>query len=133
MAGVQIRLQVRGVCCLRPEVLGVSDNIEVTSLVGRFLEHPRIFYFHNNANPRIYMGSADLMPRNLDRRIETLVPILDEDLRNNLAHEILISHLDDTAKAYTLHEDGSYTRRKLPRDQTPYNAQQHMLKLRENK
>ncbi len=133
MAGVQIRMQVRGVCCLRPNIPGISENIEVTSLVGRFLEHPRIYYFHNGGTPKVYMGSADLMPRNLDRRIETLVPILDVDLRKQLCDEILLSHLDDTAKAYVLQEDGSYLRRKVARGTTPFNAQKEMLRIREGK
>ncbi len=133
MSGVEVRLQVRGVCCLRPGVTGISDNIEVTSLVGRFLEHPRIFYFHNGGDARIFMGSADLMPRNLDGRIETLVPILDVNLRKQLYEEILLTHLDDTAKAYKLCEDGSYERKKIARGKAPFNAQMQMLKLRKNK
>ncbi len=133
MAGVQVRMQVRGVCCLRPQVPGVSDNIEVTSLVGRFLEHPRVYYFHNGGDSKIYIGSADLMPRNLDRRIETLVPILDPDLRKQLRDEILLTHLDDTAKAYVLQENGSYIRRRIARGETPFNAQKEMMRMREGK
>ncbi len=133
MSGVKIRMQVRGVCCLRPNIPGISENIEVTSLVGRFLEHPRIYYFHNGGTPKIYIGSADLMPRNLDRRIETLVPVLDADLRKQLCDEMLVSHLDDTAKAYVLQEDGSYLRRKVARGATPFNAQKEMLRIREGK
>src|SRR5262249_50748702 len=74
-AGVEIDLQVRGICCLRPGVPGESDRIKVTSIVGRFLEHPRIFYFRNGGNEDLLLGSADLMPRNLDRRVETLFPV----------------------------------------------------------
>ncbi len=133
MSGVKIRLQVRGVCCLRPDIPDVSENIEVTSLVGRFLEHPRIFYFHNGGDAKLYMGSADLMPRNLDGRIETLVPILDPDLRKQLYDEIFLTHLNDTAKAYVLQKDGSYERIKVARGKTPFNAQMHMLELRESK
>ncbi len=132
-AGVQIRMQVRGVCCLRPGIPEISENIEVTSLVGRYLEHPRIFYFHNGGNVRMYMGSADLMPRNLDRRIETLVPILDPDLQKTLLEEILLTHLDDTAKAYILEESGNYIRHKIPRGSQSFNAQQNMVDLREIK
>ncbi len=131
MAGVEVRLQIRGVCCLRPGIPGVSESMEVTSLVGRFLEHPRIYYFHNGGDPLIYVGSADLMPRNLDRRIETLVPILDDDMRHAVYNDILLPHLDDTAKAYVLHDDGSYTRRKVPRGQQPLNAQALMLAMRQ--
>ncbi len=133
MAGVQVRLQVRGVCCLRPDVPGISENIEVTSLVGRFLEHPRIYYFHNGGEAKLYMGSADLMPRNLDRRIETLVPVLDADLRKQLCEEILLTHLGDTAKAYVLQEDGSYMRRKVARGTPTFNAQKEMMRIREGK
>ncbi len=131
MQGVEVRMQVRGVCCLRPGIQGISDNIEVTSLVGRFLEHPRIFYFHNNGDERIYMGSADLMQRNLDRRIETLVPILDQDIRKHLFDDILMPHLNDTAKAYTLNTDGSYSRKKVARHETPLHAQNLMMHMRE--
>ncbi len=130
MAGVQIQLQIRGVCCLRPGVSGISDNIEVTSLVGRFLEHPRIYYFHNGGDALIYIGSADIMPRNLDRRIETLVPILDATLRKNILKYILMPHLSDTAKAYVLDEDGKYTRKKPLKGEKALNAQERMLKLR---
>ncbi len=130
MHGVEVRLQVRGVCCLRPGITGVSDNIEVTSLVGRFLEHPRIYYFHNGASPLMYIGSADVMPRNLDRRIETLVPILDPELCQYILNDILLPHLDDNTKAYALNEDGSYTRKKAVRGKTALNAQSLMLEMR---
>ncbi len=133
MAGVQVRMQIRGVCCLRPDIPGISENIEITSLVARFLEHPRIYYFHNGGQEKVYMGSADLMPRNLDRRIETLVPILDPDLRKQVRDEILLTHLDDTAKVYVLQEDGSYIRRKVAKGDTPFNAQNEMLRIREGK
>ncbi len=128
MEGVKIRLQVRGVCCLRPGILGISDNIEVTSLVGRFLEHTRIYAFSNNGDPLVYIGSADLMPRNLDRRIEVLVPLLNEQLRRHLFNKILIPHLNDTAKAYKLLEDGSYVRNQAVKGETPFHVQKHMMK-----
>ncbi len=128
MAGVKVRIQVRGVCCLRPEIPGISEGIEVTSLVGRFLEHPRIYYFHKNGTPRIYIGSADLMPRNLDSRIEVLVPILSEKLRDHVTNSILLPHMDDNTKSYFLHEDGSYTRRRPAKGEAAINAQQMMMK-----
>ncbi len=130
MEGVRINAQVRGVCCLKPAMPGISDNICITSLVGRFLEHPRIFYFHNNGNPKVYMGSADLMPRNLDRRIETLVPILDPEIREQIYQDILEPHFSDTAKTYKLHEDGTYARKKAPRGKKLFNAQDYMLQIR---
>lgn len=130
MAGVIVRLQVRGVCCLRPGIPGISDTIEVSSLVGRFLEHTRIYYFHNGGDARVYMGSADLMPRNLDRRIETLVPILDSELCAKIYTEILTPHLDDNVKSYILHEDGSYSKKKSPKGVQPCNAQRYMMELR---
>ncbi len=130
MEGVRVSIQVRGVCCLKPGIAGISDNICVTSLVGRFLEHPRIFYFNNNGDARIFVGSADLMPRNLDRRIETLVPILDPNIIEQIYQDILEPHLNDTAKAYKLHENGSYTRKKAPRGKKLLNAQEYMLTMR---
>src|SRR6202044_2593827 len=87
-AGVKIDLIVRGVCALRPGVRGVSDNIRVRSIVGRFLEHSRIYYFGNGGDEEIYMGSADWMPRNLYERVEVLVPLRDEVLRDRVRHEI---------------------------------------------
>ena len=107
-AGVKVRLQVRGVCCLKPEVPGLSRNITVTSLVGRFLEHSRIFYFRNNGEDEILIGSADMMPRNLDRRIEILAPVLDQKLKSFILNDILLVHLDDDQKAYRLLPEGGY-------------------------
>lgn len=132
MSGVRIRLQVRGVCCLRPGIFGISDTIEVVSLVGRFLEHGRLYYFHNGGNPRIFMGSADPMPRNLDRRLDLLVPILDPDLRAHIHDAILLPHFNDTAKTHILNEDGEYHRRRPSRGESPYNAQQHMSMMRDH-
>ena len=110
MAGVQIDLSVRGICCLRPGIEGVSENIRVTSVVGRFLEHPRIYYFANGGQPEVYMGSADLMPRNLDRRVETIFPVEDNALKDRLLNEILAISLKDNVKARELQPDGSYVR-----------------------
>ncbi len=110
MAGVQVDLLVRGICCLRPGVEGVSDNIRVTSVVGRFLEHSRIYYFANGDQPEVYLGSADLMPRNLDRRVETLYPVEDEALKRRLVDEILAISMRDNVKARELQPDGTYTR-----------------------
>jgi polyphosphate kinase len=109
-AGVEIRLQVRGVCCLKPGLPDLSPTITVTSIVGRFLEHSRILYFRNGGESEMYIGSADLMPRNLDRRIEVLAPILDENLKEKIFTEILKVHLDDNQNAYQLMPDGSYVK-----------------------
>lgn len=110
MAGVKIRLQVRGICCLIPGIPGVSDNIEVTSIVGRFLEHSRIFYFRNGGNDEMFIGSADLMPRNLDRRIEVLTPVEDPRLRRAIYEDILLLHLNDNVKSRRLKNTGEYER-----------------------
>ena len=106
-AGVQISLIVRGICCLRTGIPGVSENIQVRSIVGNFLEHARIFYFENGGKPEIYMGSADWMPRNLERRVEILFPVEEEPLRNKVLH-ILDMQLRDTIKAHVMMPDGSY-------------------------
>jgi len=107
-AGVQIDLIVRGICALRPGVRGVSDNIRVRSIVGRFLEHSRIYYFANDGNEEIYIGSADWMPRNLYERVEVLVPLRDEMLRQRVRHEILDAYLADNRKARILLKDATY-------------------------
>jgi len=106
--GVKIDLIVRGLCCLRPGIPGVSENITVKSIVGRFLEHSRLFYFHNGGHEEIYMGSADLMPRNLDRRVEILFPILDAALLRRLRDSVLEHCLADNRKARTGNPDGTY-------------------------
>ncbi len=109
-AGVPVDLNVRGICCLRPGVPGVSDNIRVTSLVGRFLEHSRIYVFDRAGEERVYIGSADLMQRNLDMRVELLVPVHDSDLRAELL-DALDRCLADNCNSWDLHEDGSWLRR----------------------
>ncbi|HYM40961.1 MAG TPA: polyphosphate kinase 1 [Thermoplasmata archaeon] len=109
-AGVRIDLQVRGFCCLRPGIPGVSDNITVISVVGRFLEHARIYYFHNGGNEEILLGSADMMPRNLDRRVEQLFPIEDPTIRTAIRDRILAVHLVDNVKARWMQPDGKYVR-----------------------
>ena len=106
-AGVQIDLIVRGICCLVAGKPGVSENIRVRSIVGTFLEHARIFYFYNDGNEEVYMGSADWMPRNLDRRVEIVFPVEAPDLKEKAKH-ILDVQLRDTLKAHCLLEDGTY-------------------------
>ena len=111
-AGVKIDLIIRGICGLRPGIPGVSENIQVMSIVGRFLEHSRIYYFHNEGAPDLYMGSADLMPRNLDRRVEVLFPIEDADMQTHIVENILAVCLRDTAKSHILQSDGRYIPRR---------------------
>ncbi|RJP20976.1 MAG: polyphosphate kinase 1 [Candidatus Omnitrophota bacterium] len=110
-AGVQIDLIVRGICCLRPGLQGISENIRVISIVGRFLEHSRIFYFLNGGEEEYYLGSADWMPRNLDDRVEAITPVEDKEICEEI-RQILEIMLNDNRKAWDLHNDGSYTQRK---------------------
>ncbi|NMG21518.1 polyphosphate kinase 1 [Brasilonema bromeliae] len=124
-AGVQIDLIVRGICCLRPGLKDISENIRVISIVGRFLEHSRIFYFHNNGQEEIYIGSADWMRRNLDRRVEVITPILDADIAKDL-QEILGIMLADNRQAWELQPDGSYIQRR-PGEEVPEASSQKIL------
>ena len=109
-AGVKVDLLVRGICCLKPGIPGLSETIRVTSIVGRFLEHSRIYYFRNGGNEEVYLGSADLMPRNLNRRVELLFPVQDPELRGQIRDEILTSYLADNVKARRMMPDGTYKR-----------------------
>ena len=126
-AGVPIDLITRGVCCLRPGVPGVSETISERSIVGRFLEHSRIYYFENGGSPEIYIGSADLMERNLDRRVEVLCPIRDPDLQHHLRHVVLDALLRDTDRASSLQPDGEYVRVRPEEGQAPVNSQKVLL------
>lgn len=125
-AGVSIDLIVRGMCCLRPGVPGLSDTIRVRSIVGRFLEHSRVFYFHNAGNRQIYVGSADLMTRNLDRRVESLFPIEDPSLIEQIYH-LLQVYQRDNVLARELHADGVYTRVEAAADQELINSQSYFM------
>ncbi|MEZ5402479.1 MAG: polyphosphate kinase 1 [Bryobacteraceae bacterium] len=129
-AGVQVDLLVRGICCLRPGIPGVSERIRVRSIVGRFLEHSRIFYFRNGGEEEMYMGSADLMPRNIDRRVEVLFPVQSAAMRSRIHDEILGVYLADRAKARLMAWDGSYERARPEPDRDPLNAQQELLRRR---
>jgi polyphosphate kinase len=124
-AGVPIDLIVRGVCCLRPGVPGFSENIRVRSIVGRLLEHSRLYSFENGGEPELYFGSADLMERNLDRRVEVLVPVTDPDLRTHLRDVVLGTLLEDTARAWLLKANGRYER--ADRGPEPVDAQKALL------
>jgi polyphosphate kinase len=127
-AGVKIELVVRGICILRPGVPGVSETIRVRSIVGRFLEHSRIFAFANGGEREVYIGSADWMGRNLDRRVETVVPVLDPVLRAVVCDDILDVLLADNVKARVLHADGSYQRRAVLPGEPRVDAQQTFLR-----
>ena len=109
-AGVPIDLIVRGICSLRPGIPGISDNIRVRSIVGRFLEHSRMYWFENGGKDELYFGSADLMERNLDRRVEVLTPVVDADIRTHLKDTVLKAYLEDTERAMVLDSTGRYTR-----------------------
>jgi polyphosphate kinase len=127
-AGVKVDLIIRGVCALRPGIAGLSDNIRVRSVVGRFLEHSRIFYFHNDGDERVYLSSADWMDRNFFRRIETAFPILNPKLKKRVITEGLKPYLRDNVQAWDMLSDGAYRRRPLRRAK-PYNAQAELLAL----
>ena len=129
-AGVKIDLIVRGICCLRPGVKGVSENIRVISVVGRFLEHSRIYYFCNGDNEEIYLGSADLMPRNLNRRVEVLFPLEDASLVRYLRDNVLAEYLHDNIKARIMQPDGTYIRRKKAPKEKPFNIQTYFIEQR---
>jgi polyphosphate kinase len=109
-AGVRIDLIVRGVCVLRPGVKGISENIQVRSVVGRFLEHSRVFCFHNDGDPQVFLSSADWMERNLYKRVEICFPVEDKRLLSRTIEESLTNYLADNANAWILQSDGSYKR-----------------------
>lgn len=125
-AGVEIDLIVRGICCLRPGVPGLSENIRVRSIVGRFLEHSRVFWFENAGEPEAFIGSADLMRRNLDRRVEVLAPVEDPRLVRHLREVVLQSYLDDNLQTWIELADGTYERLS-PGNAPPYEAQQALM------
>ena len=122
-AGVRIDLLVRGICCLRPGIPGVSETIRVRSIVGRFLEHSRIYYFGNGGNEEIYLGSADMMQRNLDGRVETLFPIEDPELREAIHERVLLPQLADTVNTRELMSDGHYIRVLPEPGEPPFDSQ----------
>jgi polyphosphate kinase len=126
-AGVQIDLSIRGICCLRPGLPGISENIRVISIVGRFLEHSRIYYFENGGDPEVYLGSADLMPRNLDRRVEVIFPIKDSAIRSYIRRAILEVELHNNTSARDLRPDGTYTRRRPAPGEPPVDSQAWLM------
>ncbi len=130
-AGVEIDLIVRGVCCLRPGVPGLSETIRVRSIIGRFLEHSRIYYFNNGGDELVFAGSADLMPRNLNRRVEVLFPIEDRRLIRRLRDRILAKQLEDDAGAWIMQPDGTYSRVKRQPGKRVLDSQAWFLKRHE--
>src|SRR5271167_610256 len=126
-AGVKVDLLVRGICCLRPGLPGVSENIKVTSIVGRFLEHSRIFYFRNGGEEEVYLGSADLMPRNLNRRVEVDFPVQDKALIRLIRDEILQTYLKEQAKARHMSSDGKYVRDPNFQKKNAFNTQEALI------
>jgi len=125
-SGVQIDLVVRGICCLRPGIKGVSEKIRVISIIGRYLEHSRIFHFHNNGQEEVYIGSADWMARNLDRRVEAVTPVEEPDLAKELK-ELLDLFLADNRQAWELQSDGRYVQRRPTDDSPEKNAQKILM------
>ncbi len=126
-AGVKIRLNVRGICCLRPGLKGASDRIEVTSIVDRFLEHARIFHFRNGGDEELYLGSADWMPRNLDKRVELLFPVESPECRGKVLMA-LDAMFQDNVKARRLQADGTYKRRRPAKGEEPFRVQVHLYR-----
>ena len=126
-AGVRISIVVRGICCLRPGIPGVSENITVKSIVGRFLEHARAYYFRHGGNPFMLIGSADLMPRNLDGRIEVLTPVLDKNIRDRIKATLDLQ-LADNVQSWELMSDGSYKRLSVPKNGKAVDSQSVLAK-----
>jgi polyphosphate kinase len=126
MAGVKVDLNVRGICCLRPGVRGVSENINVVSVVGRFLEHSRIYSFERAGEHVLYIASADLMPRNLDHRVEMAVPIEDASLRAQLMDTLALAFADNQ-RSWELEEDGTWRRRRAAEGEPPRDMQLELM------
>lgn len=128
-AGVRIDLIVRGACALKPGVPGLSENIRVRSIIGRFLEHTRIYYFRNDLKHDLYLSSADWMARNLFRRVEVAFPVLDESLKKRVMQEGLMAYLKDNQNAWELRSDGTYRQKKPRKKQEKYSAQQQLMQI----
>lgn len=126
-AGVKVDLIVRGICCLRPNLKGISENIHVRSVMGRFLEHPRVFYFYNNGKEEVYGSSADWMPRNFFRRVETAFPIQNPELLERVRHEAFEVYLQDNSQAWVLAADGQYTRQQPKEGELRLSAQEVLM------
>ena len=124
---MQADLLVRGMCCLRPGIPGISENIRVISIVGRFLEHSRVFYFLNGGQEEVYLGSADMMPRNLNRRVELVFPVQDPKLVRHLRDELLATYLSEVVKARNMNPDGSYSRAPHHANRREMNSQEWFI------
>jgi polyphosphate kinase len=125
--GVQIDLIIRGACCLRPGVQGLSENIRVRSVLGRFLEHSRLFWFHAGGNDVLFASSADWMSRNLKRRVETCFPIEDKQLRDRLTQEDLFNYLGEDVQVWKMQSDGTYVRNDQGQDPPLSHPQARLL------
>lgn len=130
MAGVKIDLVVRGMCCIRPGLEEISENIRVISVVGRFLEHSRIYYFRNGGQEEILLGSADLMPRNINNRVEVLFPVEDTDVIRYLRDDVLAEYMNDNVKARLMYPDGTYQKFELDGDKEALNIQVKLFDIR---
>jgi len=131
-AGVKIELILRSMCCLRPQVKGLSENITVRSVIGRFLEHTRVYYFYNNGDERLYCGSADWMDRNLFHRVEVAFPIEDKKLFKQVYQDGLLNYLKDNTQAWTLDGNGVWQQLQPADSETPHSAQEYLLKVINN-
>jgi len=131
-AGVEIELIVRGICCLKPGIKGLSENIKVRSIVGRYLEHSRIYYFYNDGKEEIYISSGDWMYRNLNKRVETMGIVEDSDIQQEIK-EILDLYLKDNVKAKILQSDGSYKLNNIKENEKRVNAQEELVQFTHNK